>query len=177
MGKYERSFNHQNLVDAIVTSIAKFSIATGANAPRGNAIVDAYSRSIVSGSIVCWMRDRCAVNEAAMHLSLRTHRGSKNMACLSHTPTYPGEMFLLKNLQKFKEDICGLMHQSLAAAAHWVIFIVFLHRFLIYSFTHSYSYYFSYRHSSLEKHLSTLVLHVCGQLTSFMSACYQLSRR
>ena len=83
VGKYERSFNHQNLVDAIVTSIAKFNIRTGANAPRGDALIG---------------------------------------ACLSHTLTHPEEKFLLKNLQKFKEDICGLMHQNLAAAAHWVIY-------------------------------------------------------
>jgi hypothetical protein len=122
VGKYERSFNHQNLVDAIVTSLAKFNLSTGANAPRGDATPGLYSRSITPGSILCWMRDRCAVNEAALHLLLRTHRGSKNMACLSHTLTHPGEKFLLTNLQKFKEDICGLMHQSLAGAAHWVRF-------------------------------------------------------
>ena len=137
VGKYERSFNHQNLVDAIVTSIAKFNIRTGANASRGDAVLDAYSRSVIPGSIVCWMRDRCAVSEAALDLLLRTHRGSKNMACLSHTLTHPGEKVLLKNLQKFTEDICGLMHQSLAAAAHWVIFIVFEALFFIRSFTNS----------------------------------------
>jgi hypothetical protein len=68
------------------------------------------------------MRDRCAVNEAAIKLlpCYQTHRGSKNMASLSHTLTHPGEHFNFKLLKKFKEDLCGLMHQSLAAAAYWV---------------------------------------------------------
>jgi hypothetical protein len=42
------------------------------------------------------------------------------MACLSHTLKHPGDHFALKFLKKFKEDLCGLMHQSLAAAAYWV---------------------------------------------------------
>lgn len=120
VSKYERSFNHENLVDAIVELTAKFNLDHGAIAPRADAQHDGYSRSVRPGSVLSWMRDRCAVNEAAIKLLLRSYRGSKNMACLSHTLTHPGEHFKFKILKKFKEDLCGLMHQSLAAAAYWV---------------------------------------------------------
>ena len=120
VGKYERSFNHQNLVDAIAVSLAKFNVDHGAVSPRAEIVHGQYSRSVRPGSVLSRMRDRCAVNEAAIKLLLRSHRGSKNMACLSHTLTHPGEKFCLAQLPKFKEDLCGLMHQSLAAAAYWV---------------------------------------------------------
>jgi hypothetical protein len=120
VSKYERNFNHENLVDAIVVLIAKFNLDNGAAAPRADAELEGYSRSVRPGSVLSWIRDRCAVNEAAIKLLLRTHRGSKNMACLSHTLTHPGEHFNFKLLKKFKEDLCGLMHQILAAAACWV---------------------------------------------------------
>ena len=120
VSKYERSFNHENLIDAIVELTAKFSLDHGAAAPRADANVEGYSRSVRPGSVLSWMRDKCAVNEAAIKLLLRTYRGSKNMACLSHTLTHPGEHFNFQWLKRFKEDLCGLIHQSLAAAAYWV---------------------------------------------------------
>ena len=50
-------------------------------------------------------------------------------------------------------------------------FLILIFLIFITSFFNLFFYYFSYRHSSLEKHSSTLVLHVGGQLTSFMFAC------
>lgn len=120
VAKYERSFNHKNLVDAIIELTAKFNLDRGGNSPRSEGLVGQYNRTVRPGHVLSWMRDRCAVNYAAITILLRTYRGSKNMACLSHTLTHPGDHFSLRLLKKFKEDLCGLMHQSLAAAAYWV---------------------------------------------------------
>ena len=49
---------------------------------------------------------------------LRNYQNSKDMECLSHTLTHPGEHFRLEHLHKFRQDVCALMRASYLIAQH-----------------------------------------------------------
>jgi hypothetical protein len=105
VGKYQKSFNHEELVFAVMTQLGRYDVDQGTNQRVGN--------------VLGFMRDRASVNNCAVTLLLHNYYGSRDGACISHTLTHVGDHFKVKLLLKFKEDLCALMKSSYQMHNHW----------------------------------------------------------
>lgn len=110
VGRYERSFNANHLVHAVV------SVLQDVKADRG----DASARRIIRPStVIGFQRDRASVNTAAVRMLLDVYIGSLDLECMAHTLCHPGEHFQFTFLDKFKQDLCGLAQSSYGFKKHW----------------------------------------------------------
>ena len=110
MGKYQHSFNHEELITAVVKILTKYDVDLGA-AERG--------RIIRNGAVIGFQRDRCSVNAKAVTILTKNCMGSKDMECMSHTLTHVGEHLGVPLLLKTKQDVCALAKESYSLRSHW----------------------------------------------------------
>jgi hAT family C-terminal dimerisation region len=120
MGKYKHTFNHEELITAVIKILTKYNVFLG-EANRG--------RVIRNGDIIGFQRDRCATNTCAVTILTKNSIGSRDMECLSHTMTHVGEHGKVPLLLKMKQDLCALTKESYALRDHWfkVMGTQFLH--------------------------------------------------
>ena len=109
MGKYKHTFNHEELITAVIKILTKFKMDLG-EAIRG--------RVIRNGDVIRFQRDRCATNSCAISILKKNSIGSKDMECLSHTLTHVGEHVKVPVLMKVKQGLCALIKESYAIREH-----------------------------------------------------------
>ena len=105
LGKYAKSFDHNELCAATMTALGKYQAHQGTFQKRGN--------------VVGFQKDRCSVNTLASTFLCQCYVKSRDLGCFSHTLTHVGEHFMVVLLKKFKEDLCGLMSSSHYMRNHW----------------------------------------------------------
>ena len=111
MGKYQHSFNHEDLVTAVVKILIRYNVSHGV-AVRG--------KKVTNGDVIAFQRDRCSVNTAAVTVLTRNCIGSKDLECMSHTLTHIGEHMSVPTLLKVKQDVCALTKESYSVRDHWL---------------------------------------------------------
>ena len=110
MGKYKHSFNHEELITAVVKILTKYNVNLGV-ADRG-AVVS-------NGEVIAIQRDRCSVNTAAVMILTMNCIGSKDLECMSHTLTHVGEQLKVPIILKVKQDLSALTKESYCLRDHW----------------------------------------------------------
>jgi hypothetical protein len=102
MGKYKHSFNHEELITAVVKILTKYDVNLG---------VADRSAVVSNGEVIAFQRDRCSVNTAAVTILTMNCIGSKDLEC-KHTLTHVGEQLKVPILLKVKQDLCTLTKES-----------------------------------------------------------------
>lgn len=83
IGKYKHTFNHEELITAVVKILTKFKVDLR-EAHRGIVIRN--------GDVIGFQRDRCATNACAVTVLTKNSIESKDMECLSHILTHVENM-------------------------------------------------------------------------------------
>ena len=110
MSKYQHSFNHEELITAVVKVLTKYQV------DHGSAV---GGRVIRNGAVIGFQRDRCSVNTEAVSILTKNCVGSKDMECMSHTLTHVGEQLTVPILLQTEQDVWALAKGSYALRAHW----------------------------------------------------------
>jgi hypothetical protein len=114
LGVYRQTFNHGALIFALNAVLSSYDVEMGdpmLDGPDGN------------GNVLAFMRDRAAVNTAAVNQLQTGYLGSMDFSCMSHGLCHVGEHVFSLVLIEFFMKLGQLMSHSLKAHSFWLYIV------------------------------------------------------